>query len=180
MKPNLARIPAAGDDRAEAITQRARTAISQSLLDSLDDSDAVALGRYGARQPSLALRQKSAQRLEDALFASALAQLARQTDPRDLMTGMAVHYIVAEQIGAAPSVVFDDAAAACQTDPCLTCSANSATVRTSPSKPSDGSSSRLPKDQTSYQRDNPSRLRLGRVKDELRLIRKGSSGARHR
>lgn len=34
MKPNLAGIPAAGDARAEAITQRARTATSQSLLDS--------------------------------------------------------------------------------------------------------------------------------------------------
>jgi hypothetical protein len=110
VKPNLARIPAAGDALAEAITRRAGTGISQSLLDSLDDSDAVALGRYGARQPSIALRQKSAQRLEDALFASALAQLVRQTDPRDLMVGMAVHFIVAEQIGAVPSVVFEDVA----------------------------------------------------------------------
>jgi glycine/D-amino acid oxidase-like deaminating enzyme len=110
MKPNLARIPAAGDARAEAITRRARTAISQSLLDSLDKSDAEALGRYGARQPTIALRQKSAQHLEDALLASALAQLVRQSDPRDLMVGLAVHYIVAEQIGAVPSVVFEDVA----------------------------------------------------------------------
>ena len=110
MKPNLARIPAAGDARAEAITLRARTAISQSLLDSLDDTDAVALGRHGARQPAIALRQKSHPRLEDALLASALAQLVRPADPRDLMDGMAVHYIVAEQIGAVPSDVFDDVA----------------------------------------------------------------------
>lgn len=110
MKPNLARIPAAGDPRAEAITRRARTTISQSLLDSLDDSDAVALGRYGARQPAIALRQKSARRLEDALLASALAQLIRQADPRDLLVAMAVHYIVAEQIGAVPFVVFEDIA----------------------------------------------------------------------
>jgi hypothetical protein len=94
----------------DAITQRARTVISQSLLDSLDDSDAVALGRYGARQPAIALRHRSHRRLEDALLASALAQLVRQTDPRDLMAGMAVHYIVAEQIGAVPSDVFDDVA----------------------------------------------------------------------
>jgi hypothetical protein len=110
VKPNLARIPAAGDARAEAITQRARTAVSQALLDSLDDSDAVALGRYGARQPAIALRQKSRPRLEDALLASALAQLVRPADPRDLMVGMAVHYIAAEQIGAVPSDVFDDVA----------------------------------------------------------------------
>jgi hypothetical protein len=110
VKPNLARIPASGDARAEAITRRARTAISQSLLDSLDDGDAVALGRYGARQPAIALRLKSARRLEDALIASALAQLLRPTDPRDLLVGMAVHYIVAQQIGAVPSAVFEDIA----------------------------------------------------------------------
>jgi hypothetical protein len=34
VKPNLARIPATGDARAEAITQPARTPTSQSLLDS--------------------------------------------------------------------------------------------------------------------------------------------------
>jgi hypothetical protein len=151
VKPNLARIPAAGDARAEAITLRARTAISQSLLDSLDDTDAVALGRHGARQPAIALRQKSHPRLDDALLASALAQLVRPADPRDLMAGMAVHYIVAEQIGAVSSTM---SPAASQTDPCLTCSASSAPVRTSPSRPSDGSSSRLPKDPTSYRRDN--------------------------
>ena len=110
VRPNLARIPAAGDARAEAIIRRARTAISQSLLNFLEDSDAVALGRYGARQPAIALRHKSARRLEDTLLASALAQLLRQTDPRDLLAGMAVHYMVAEQIGTVPSVVFADVA----------------------------------------------------------------------
>jgi hypothetical protein len=65
-------------------------------------------GRAG--KPAIALRQKSARRLEDSLLASALAQLVRQPDPRDLLVGMAVHYIVAEQIGAVPSAVFDDIA----------------------------------------------------------------------
>jgi hypothetical protein len=110
VKPNLARIPGDGDARAEAITQRARTAISQSLLDSLDESDAVALGRYGARQPTIALRHKSAQLLHDALLATALAQLIRHNDPRGLMVGLAVHYVVALQIGVVLSVMFQDVA----------------------------------------------------------------------
>jgi hypothetical protein len=62
------------------------------------------------RETSYRASAKSARRLEDSLLASALAQLVRQADPRDLLVGMAVHYIVAEQIGAVPSAVFDDIA----------------------------------------------------------------------
>jgi hypothetical protein len=110
VEPNLTRIPADGDNRAEAIIRRAEAPVSGPLLDSLNDRDAVALGRYGARQPTIALRQESSQRLRDALLATALAQLVRQSDPRDLMVGLAVHHIVARQIGVVPSVIFDETA----------------------------------------------------------------------
>jgi hypothetical protein len=110
VKPNLARIPADGDARAEAITQQAQTTIRWPLLDTLDERDAVALGRYGARQPAIALRQKSARHLQNALLATALAQLIRPGDPRDLMVSLAVHHVVAQQIGVVPSVMFEDVA----------------------------------------------------------------------
>jgi hypothetical protein len=81
VKPNLARIPADGDAQAEAIMRRAHGAITQHLLDSLNERDAVALGRYGARQATIALRQQSAQQLRRSLLATALAQLIRPSDP---------------------------------------------------------------------------------------------------
>jgi hypothetical protein len=111
MEPNLARIPADGDAQAAAIMRRAHGAITQHLLDNLNEHDAAALGRYGARQPTVALRQHSAQHLRRALLATALAQLIRPSDPRDLLVGLAVHHVVAQQIGTAPSVLFDAIAA---------------------------------------------------------------------
>jgi hypothetical protein len=111
VKPNLARIPADGDAQAEAIMRRAHGAITQHLLDSLNERDAVALGRYGARQATIALRQQSAQQLRRSLLATALAQLIRPSDPRDLMVGLAVHHVVAQQIGTAPPALFDAIAA---------------------------------------------------------------------
>jgi hypothetical protein len=110
VEPNLARIPADGDPRAEAILRQIQDMISQEFLDSLDDSDYSALGRYGARQPTVALRERSTRRLQDALLATALAQLGQQSDTRDVMIGLAVHHIVAQQIGADPSVVFEKTA----------------------------------------------------------------------
>jgi hypothetical protein len=71
----------------------------------------VALGRYGARQATIALRQQSAQQLRRSLLATALAQLIRPSDPRDLMVGLAVHHVVAQQIGTAPPALFDAIAA---------------------------------------------------------------------
>jgi hypothetical protein len=54
---------------------RAHGVITQRLLDTLSEQDALALGRYGARQPTIALRQHSAQRLSQALLATAAATL---------------------------------------------------------------------------------------------------------
>jgi hypothetical protein len=111
MKPNLARIPADGDVQAEAIIQRSGGLISQDLLDSLDQRDFIALGRYGARQATVALRERSGSRLHNALFATALGQLGHESDPRDLMIGLAVPHLVAQQIGTAPPALFETVAA---------------------------------------------------------------------
>ncbi len=110
MKPNLARIPAAGDSRAQEITRQVQATTIRSLVDSLYESDATALGRYGARQPTIALRQNSAQRLRTALLATALSQLLRYEDTRDLMIGLAVHHFVAKQLGNDPSEIFESVA----------------------------------------------------------------------
>jgi hypothetical protein len=110
VQPNLARIPAGGDAQAEATIQRAQGAVTRRLLDSLDDSDFLSLGRYGARQPTVALRQGSATCLHEALLATAICQLGHESDPRDLMIGVALHHVVAQQIGQVPSALFHDVA----------------------------------------------------------------------
>lgn len=73
MQPNLERIPSYDDGRAEAIVQRAHRGVTPELMDSLDDRDVLALGRYGARQPAIALRARSAEILRAALLATGIA-----------------------------------------------------------------------------------------------------------
>jgi hypothetical protein len=112
VQPNLARIPGDGDARAKAILQRAQATVTGQLLDSLNDRDYLALGRYGARQPTLALRQGSAALLHEALLATAIGELGHpDPDVRDVMVGLAVHHLVAQQIGQDPAVLFGDVAA---------------------------------------------------------------------
>jgi hypothetical protein len=111
VQPNLSRIPGNDDTRAEAIIFRAQGTISAKLLDTLGDRDFLALGRYGARQPTVALRDGSVSRLHDALLATAICQLGRESDPRDLMVGLAVHHVVARKIGVPPSGLFENIAA---------------------------------------------------------------------
>lgn len=50
VEPNLARIPADGNQRATAILLKAQNTISQQLVESPDKDDHLALGRYGMRQ----------------------------------------------------------------------------------------------------------------------------------
>jgi hypothetical protein len=82
----------------------------QHLLDSLDERDAVALGRYGPRQTTVALWERSAERLHDALLATALGRILRRNDARDMMVGLALHYVVAQRIGVAPRALFTEVA----------------------------------------------------------------------
>jgi len=111
MRPNLVRIAADGDARAQAILGQAQSTISEHFVDTLGERDCLALGRYGARQPTVALRNSSAALLHDALLAAALAELGRQSDPRDVMVGLALHYVVAQRLGLVPSDLFNQVAA---------------------------------------------------------------------
>lgn len=110
VKPNLDRIPGGGDTRAQAILRRLPESISPSFLASLDGSDRLACGRYGARQPTIALRTGSADHLRDALMATALAMLLQEDDPRDTMVALAIHVHVARALGLTPSDLFNEVA----------------------------------------------------------------------
>jgi hypothetical protein len=110
VKPNLERIPADGDADARAILDLVRDGVSVDLLGSMVDRDAVALGRYGARSVTVALRRGSAALLRDALLATAIAGAVRTGDDRDLMVGLALDYFVAQQLGLVPAELFDDVA----------------------------------------------------------------------
>jgi hypothetical protein len=108
--PNLTRIPADGDVRAAQILRRIGGPVTAELLNSLSKRDALALGRYGVRQPAIALRTNSPARLHDALLATAICQSQHDRDPRDVMVGMALHHDVARQLGQDPTAVFDQVA----------------------------------------------------------------------
>jgi hypothetical protein len=111
VEPNLIRIPAGADAQARRILSRVPGMIGPAFLESLDKSDFSALGRYGARQPTIALRERSPDRLYDALLAAAICRLGSDSDPRDAMVGLAVHFVVAERIGISPSAMFGTIAA---------------------------------------------------------------------
>lgn len=110
MKPNLERIPGKQDRLAEAILARAPRRMDQGFVSSLDPSASLALGRYGVRLATLALRQDSPGLLRRSLLATGLAGCLEPGDVRDLMTGLALPWIVAQQLGASPATVFADVA----------------------------------------------------------------------
>lgn len=111
MAANLQRIPADGQAVAEEIIALARDGVTADLLGCLVRRDAVALGRYGARQATVALRASSAALLHDALLATAIAHLVIQGDERDVMVGLALHHYVARELGLDPAGVFAAAVA---------------------------------------------------------------------
>jgi hypothetical protein len=110
VRPNLERIPADGDADAGAILDLARDGVSVDLLGPMVNREATALGRYGARSVTVALRRGSAALLRDALLATAIAGAVRGGDDRDLMVGLALDYFVATQLGLVPAELFDDVA----------------------------------------------------------------------
>jgi hypothetical protein len=110
VEPNLARIPAGRDADAEAILELARGGVTADLLDGMNGTDAIALGRYGARQATAALRRGSAPLLRDALLATAIGEIIRTGDPRDVMVSLAVGHFVAQQLGLVPGALFDEVA----------------------------------------------------------------------
>ncbi|MFG3715001.1 hypothetical protein ACIBTZ_21970 [Micromonospora sp. NPDC049460] len=106
MRPNLERIPGTQDRLAEAILSRAPRRMDQGFVRSLDPSAALALGRYGVRLATLALRQNSSDLLRRSLLATGLAGCLEPNDGRDLLVGLALPWIVAQQLGASPATVF--------------------------------------------------------------------------
>jgi hypothetical protein len=76
----------------------------------MNDTDAIALGRYGARQATAALRRGSAALLRDALLATAMGEIIHTGDPRDVMVSLAVGHFVAQQLGLVPVELFDEVA----------------------------------------------------------------------
>jgi hypothetical protein len=110
VEPNLARILADGDADAKTILDLAGDGVTADLLGCLIDSDARALGRFGARNVTDALRRGSAALLREALLATAIAQAIQASDDRDVMVVLATDYFVAEQLGLVPAELFDDVA----------------------------------------------------------------------
>ena len=91
MTANLLQIPADADAAAEEIIALARDGVTADLLGCLVRRDATALARYGIRQATVALRARSAALLHDALLAKAIADIVHESDPRDVMTSLALH-----------------------------------------------------------------------------------------
>lgn len=110
MEPNLVRIPADRDADAEAILELSRGGVTADFLECMNDRDAIALGRYGARHTTVALRRGSAALLRDAILATALCQAISNDDPRDVMVSLAVDYFVAQRLGLVPGELFDGVA----------------------------------------------------------------------
>jgi len=107
VQPNLLRIPAGGDAQARRILSRSPAAIGPAFLQSLEKNDFRALGRYGTRHATTALRERSAGQLREALLAIAICQLGSHHDERDAMVGLALHHVVAQMIGISAPAVFD-------------------------------------------------------------------------
>lgn len=106
MKPNLDRIPATGDHVAREVLDRAPARVDQRFVDSLKPDERLALGRYGARGVTVALRQRSQTLLADALLAKGIAALNACDDARDLMVELAMHHVAAQTLGMSPGHLF--------------------------------------------------------------------------
>jgi hypothetical protein len=99
------------DEGARGILDRAPAQISREFTAELDKSDATLLGSYGLRMVVLAMRERSLDRLQHGLLAMALGAAADVPDDRDLMIGLALPHVAANQLGAQPIRVFETAAA---------------------------------------------------------------------
>jgi len=108
VQPNRYRIPGGQDAAAQTILQCAPDQIDRQFLDALDQDAARALGRYGVRQVTTALRLPSVDLLHQALLATAIATCLSEDkwDDRDLMVTVALHWVVAQRLGMDPATMF--------------------------------------------------------------------------
>ena len=107
---NLARIPGTADVLAADVLDRAPDVVDGLFLRTVDRQSEIALGRYGVRAVTPALRNRDPLLLRRALLATAIADAAAGEDPRDAMVTMALHHFCAQQLGMRPSAVFDEVA----------------------------------------------------------------------
>ena len=77
---------------------------------SRDERSRLALGRYGTRAVTLALRESSLDRLREGLLATAVTQLADPEDSRDFMVGLALPYVAVRDLDQDPSSVLGSVA----------------------------------------------------------------------
>ncbi|GHJ09038.1 hypothetical protein TPA0907_34050 [Micromonospora humidisoli] len=84
--------------------------MDQQFVDSLDPAVALALGRYGVRSATRALRQHDPDLLRRSLLATGLAGCLEDDDARDLMVGLALPWYVARQLHVPPEAMFTDVA----------------------------------------------------------------------
>jgi hypothetical protein len=107
-----------GYTRAHWPTEQEVAALCGSLADTssaerslfraeLRHRQRVALGRFGVRCATVALRERSPALLRIGLITIALAEA--DGDPRDLMVTVAAHHHVARELGLAPAEIFDEA-----------------------------------------------------------------------
>jgi hypothetical protein len=108
--PNLDRISGQADDLARNILTGLPQQVDELAVAGLQETALLALGRYGVRAVTLALREHSLDRLRDALTASALAALGRNEDARDLMVGLALHHVAAQRLDHDSTMLFDEVA----------------------------------------------------------------------
>ncbi|WP_117209690.1 hypothetical protein [Allorhizocola rhizosphaerae] len=100
--PNLQRIPGDLDTHAEELLHsRGR----------LSERDRLALGRYGYRMQTIALRERSPELLRRGLLAMALGVEEGVDDPRDTMIGLSLPHVVAGMLGMSPAELFAGVAA---------------------------------------------------------------------
>jgi hypothetical protein len=109
MRPRLEQISDSDDWLALRTLGNCPDLIDKGYVDSLGTKTRHALGRYGARAPTLALRASSAQLLRDGLLAEAIVS-AYSLDSRDTMVGYAPHFYCAQRIGLSPPELFDQVA----------------------------------------------------------------------
>jgi hypothetical protein len=109
VRPNLERISGSDDWLALRTLSNVPDVIDNGFVDSLNTKSRRALGRYGARAATQALRRNSAQLLHDGLLAEAIAS-ADSLDWRDTLVGYALYFYCAQAIGLSPSELFDQVA----------------------------------------------------------------------
>jgi hypothetical protein len=98
-----------GDDYARTLLRGLPDVVSRTFIATLKRAHCLALARYGAQTPVHALRRRSPELLAEALLATAIFIIADDettADPRDVMTAVALHYVVAIDLDIAPEVLF--------------------------------------------------------------------------